>query len=200
MQIHLIRHGEVDNPGDIVYADIHGFVLSARGRAQAAAAGEHLAENPPVLIVSSPLDRAVETARLIAAGTGSDVVTDRRLTEWALAVRWRGGVWPELPTTFPGELEAYLENPFDLPFCPESIEEVADRISAAVNEHAAAASGAVAFVAHEDPLHITHHRLTGQHPEVFHENKPGHCSITTLQSTNGGWTDVTRWNPPPLAP
>ncbi|MDJ0954304.1 MAG: histidine phosphatase family protein [Acidimicrobiia bacterium] len=197
MHIHLIRHGEVENPGDIVYGDIPGFVLSPHGRQQAKAAGRYLAPNPPTLIVSSPLDRAVETAGLIAAATGARTTTDVRLTEWFLAVRWRGATWSQLPTVFPGELEAYLADPRHLPFCDESIDLVADRFTAAVAEHVAGADGDVAFVSHEDSLHAAHNRLVGRTPEVFHANKPTHCSVTTLQRTNDGWADVVRWEPAP---
>ncbi len=198
MHIHLIRHGEVHNPGDVVYADIPGFGLSPRGRRQAEEAGRYLAPNPPALIVSSPLDRAVETAGLVADVTGSQTTTDRRLIEWALAVRWRGARWSHLPTAFPGELEAYLEDPHDLPFSAESIDQVADRFAAAVADHVAATPGDVAFVSHEDPLHIAHMRLVGRTPEVFHQQKPKHCSITTLQLAGSGWVDVVRWTPPPV--
>ncbi len=196
MQIRLIRHGEVDNPGDVVYADIPGFTLSQKGRDQAHAAAEYLAEAPPQLIVSSPLDRAVATADLIAATTGAAVTTDPRLTEWGLAVRWRGARWADLPVVFPGELEAYLADPRHLPFCPESIDEVADRTSDAVREWVAAVQGDIAFVSHEDPIHATHLRLTGANPPVFHEAKPTHCSVTTLQPADSGWTTHLHWAPP----
>ena len=106
MTIHLIRHGEVHNPLGFVYADIAGFSLSEKGRLQAKAAGEYLSGEPPRLIVTSPLDRAVETATIIAAATGADVTADGRLSEWGLGVRWRGALWAELPKAFPGELEA----------------------------------------------------------------------------------------------
>ncbi len=195
MQIHLIRHGEVDNPGNVVYADIPGFALSGKGRDQAAAAGQYLRRKPPALIVSSPLDRAQETAGLISAETGADVVTDRRLTEWGLAVRWRGALWDRLPTVFPGELEAYLANPRDLPFCPESIDQVARRIAAAVAAWTDTEPGDIAFVSHEDPIHATHLHLTRSNPEVFHQNKPVHCSITTLQRTTEQWRTHSYWAP-----
>lgn len=195
MRIHLIRHGEVDNPANTVYADIPGFRLSAKGRSQATAAGRHLSTTPPHLLVSSPLDRAAETAGLIAAETGGDVVTDPRLSEWGLAVRWRGAAWAELPTVFPGELEAYLADPTNLPFCPESIEQVATRIATAVADWTSRYDE-VAFVSHEDPIHATHLHLTGVTPAVFHSEKPAHCSVITLVPGEGAWSTAARWDPP----
>lgn len=196
MRIHLIRHGEVDNPGNVVYADIPGFSLSARGRGQATAAGEYLAHGTLSLIVSSPLDRAVETAAGIGAITRAPVVTDARLTEWSLAVRWRGAVWDRLPEVFPGELEAYFATPYHLPFCPESLGQVTERIHAAVAEWSVR-DGEVAFVSHEDPLHATHLRLTGIEPTTYHADKPTHGSVTTLGRAGDVWATVARWAPPP---
>lgn len=196
MQIHLVRHGEVDNPGDVVYADIPGFRLSKRGRAQAAAAGGYLADARVRRIVSSPLERAVETANLIGEVTGAEIATDGRLTEWGLAVRWRGASWPKLQVAFPGELDAYLADPFHLPFSPESLHEVARRVTTAVHEWAGSSDGDVVFVSHEDPVHAAHLELAGSSTtETFHRDKPTHCSVITLGKKAGMWVTTSRWAP-----
>lgn len=195
MQIHLIRHGEVANPRDVVYADIPGYGLSPRGRQQAKAAGEYLSGFSLRSIVTSPLDRALETAELIAAATGAAIVTDARLTEWRLSARWRGAVWSALPVVYPGELEAYLEDPFHLPFSPESLDQVADRVTTAVTDRCRADTGDIAFVSHQDPIHIAHLRLVAAQPQVFHQRKPNHCTVTSLQGSGDDWLEVSRWNP-----
>lgn len=64
--IHLIRHGEVHNPQQVMYARLPGFRLSERGRQQAQAAGMALRERPLAALFSSPQQRAQETAALIA--------------------------------------------------------------------------------------------------------------------------------------
>ena len=196
MAIHLIRHGEVDNPHELVYADIPGFGLSAKGQRQATAAGEYLARHPLRLIVSSPLDRARETAERIAEATGARVEIDSRLTEWGLLVRWRGASWSELSVVFAGELDAYLDMPETLPFSPEQISEVADRVAAAVDDWRAAGDGDIAFISHQDPIHAAHLRLTGEWPNRFHDGKPRHCTVLTLQSGNSRWRTTASWDPP----
>ncbi|MDJ0664497.1 MAG: histidine phosphatase family protein [Acidimicrobiia bacterium] len=196
MPIHLIRHGEVSNPHGLVYADIPGFTLSAKGRRQATAAGEYLVDKPPRLIVSSPLDRATETAERIARVTGSDVVADARLTEWAVTVRWRGAAWADLPTVYPGELEAYLDDPRTIEFSSESITDLADRVNAAVTEWSARTDGDVAFISHEDPIHAAYLRLIDSSPARFHEGKPRHCAVLTLEQAEQAWHAAARWDPP----
>jgi broad specificity phosphatase PhoE len=80
-RIHLVRHGEVENPRGIVYGRLPGYNLSERGRREAAGAAEWLGEAPVAAIWASPLERAQETAAIIAEPHGLEVVTDDRLTE-----------------------------------------------------------------------------------------------------------------------
>jgi broad specificity phosphatase PhoE len=79
--IHLVRHGHVENPGRVLYGRLPGFHLSARGRAQAGMLARHFAATPLAAVVSSPLERAQQTAGPIAAAHGLEVRTDLRLIE-----------------------------------------------------------------------------------------------------------------------
>lgn len=79
--IHLVRHGEVENPKGVIYGRLPGYHLSERGRLQARAAAERLKHAGLTAVWASPLERAQETAQLIAEPHGLAVVTDERLTE-----------------------------------------------------------------------------------------------------------------------
>ncbi|MDQ3783156.1 MAG: histidine phosphatase family protein, partial [Actinomycetota bacterium] len=68
--LHLVRHGEVDNPEHVVYGDLANFGLSIAGHRQAAAAGRYLSRRPIERVVCSPLLRAVSTAWAIGARHG----------------------------------------------------------------------------------------------------------------------------------
>ncbi len=63
----LIRHADVDNPRRVLYGHLPGFPLSLRGREQAAELGRRLQPEQVRLIAHSPLERARETAEVIAA-------------------------------------------------------------------------------------------------------------------------------------
>ena len=54
------------NPDRILYGRLAGFPLSPRGEEQAKAAAEYLATRDIGYLVSSPLERAVQTARPLA--------------------------------------------------------------------------------------------------------------------------------------
>ena len=79
--VHLLRHGEVHNPHRILYGRLPGYHLSELGRRMAGLAAEHLADHDVVHVVSSPLERARETAAPIAEAHGLQVHLDERVQE-----------------------------------------------------------------------------------------------------------------------
>ena len=195
MTAFLVRHGEVENPDRVVYADLPGFGLSERGRAEAAAAASFLAPLSVTAIYASPLDRAQETASFISDACGAPIGTRDDLTEWLVARRWKGVTWEDLPTAFPGELEAYLDHPTDLPFAEESIPQLGNRIAAAVTELAAAHSKErIAIVSHQDPIQAGRLTLRGLPLAELHINRPGHCDVLTLEPGEP-WQEIGHWVP-----
>jgi broad specificity phosphatase PhoE len=62
-----VRHGLVENPGQVYYGRLDGFGLAAEGRAQAAAAGRYLAGDSVATIYHSPMLRARQTAAILRA-------------------------------------------------------------------------------------------------------------------------------------
>ncbi|MDU0938323.1 MAG: histidine phosphatase family protein, partial [Dermabacter sp.] len=68
--VHLVRHGEVHNPGKILYGRLPGYRLSERGEQMARLTGAALAERDIAKVVASPLLRAQQTAKPIAEPHG----------------------------------------------------------------------------------------------------------------------------------
>lgn len=195
--VHLVRHGEVLNPDGIVYGDLPGFSLSAAGRLQAQAAADRFATAPVDTVVSSPLQRALDTARPIAAAAGLQLHTDDRLSEWAIGLRWAGVAWVDLPTRFPGELEAYARHPDDLPFVSETLDEVAQRMHEVVIELGGRHPGGTAvLVSHQDPIQALRLRLTARELDELQVDKPTHAGVFTFMSGAVGWTEMASWTPP----
>ena len=194
-RLHLVRHGEVHNPDHLVYADLPGFGLSELGRRQAAETATHLADHEVGIVVSSPLQRAIETAGFIAARHGIGVVVDERLTEWKLAQGWAGLRWEDVERERPGQLVAYLADPADLPFSPESLAELGERIAASAIAHAASTAGDTVVVSHQDPIHAGVRILTGSGFADFNDDKPAHATVVTLQRDDGRWIEIRRFSP-----
>jgi probable phosphomutase (TIGR03848 family) len=78
----LVRHGLTALTGPVLAGRTPGLALDERGRAQAAALAERLRPVPLAAIVSSPLDRCLQTAGAVAAGRdGQAPQVDDRLVE-----------------------------------------------------------------------------------------------------------------------
>jgi probable phosphomutase (TIGR03848 family) len=91
----LVRHGLTALTGPVLSGRRPGIPLDERGRAQASALADRLRPLPFRAIVSSPLDRCLETARAIAAGRAdggadAEVRLDDRLLEVDYGT-WTGG-------------------------------------------------------------------------------------------------------------
>src|SRR5690625_7046474 len=81
--VHLLRHGEVHNPGRILYGRIPGFYLSERGQAMAQRIADDFTERGADVahVVASPLLRAQQTATPLARAYGLPINTDVRVIE-----------------------------------------------------------------------------------------------------------------------
>jgi broad specificity phosphatase PhoE len=95
-RILLIRHGSTDLLGRVLYGRLPGVHLNEEGRHQARVAGLALKTRYRVdAVVSSPLERAIETAQLIADPQGVEVAIDENLNEVDCGI-WVGKPFPEL--------------------------------------------------------------------------------------------------------
>lgn len=77
----LIRHAAHGHLGQVLSGRMPGVPLSAAGRAQAAALAERLSREPIAAVLSSPVERARETATAIAAAKGLEVEVAAALDE-----------------------------------------------------------------------------------------------------------------------
>lgn len=66
--VHLLRHGEVYNPEGVLYGRLPGYFLSDLGQEMAIRAAAALADNDVAAVISSPMERAQQTAQPIAEG------------------------------------------------------------------------------------------------------------------------------------
>lgn len=193
--IHLVRHGEVDNPKHVVYGRLPGYGLSERGLEQAQDAARYLASPPIVAVWSSPLERAIETAYEIARRHQLPVKVDDALTEWKMADEWEGLVWEDLPEARPGQLEAYLDKPWDLAFAAESLETCARRVGAVVRRlDEMYRDGEVVVVGHQDPTQAARLLLTGKTLADQHTGKPLHATVLSLRAGTP-WVELARYDP-----
>jgi broad specificity phosphatase PhoE len=127
----LTRHGHTTRSEPDQYLGQRvAAPLSERGRADAQRLAERLDGVPLERILTSPLERALETARILAAGRGIAVEPDDRLMERDYGA-WEGMTIEQIQARFPSEFERYEHDPstFDIGGA-ESGNEVAARLRA----------------------------------------------------------------------
>jgi probable phosphoglycerate mutase len=183
-QVWLARHGETEWSASGRHTGRTDIPLTDAGRAQAKRLGSQLRGRPYQLVLTSPLSRAAETARL--AGFGDVAVTDDDLREWDygdLEGRTTSDIRVELPgwTIWRGPWRA-----------GESIDEVgarADRVIARVR----AVDGDVLVFAHGHLLRVLAARWLELAPSAG-----GMFALSTATISLLGWERgspvIERWN------
>jgi len=148
----LLRHGQTELSVDRRFSGVGDPSLTDVGRAMAAAAATRLVARGVDVVVSSPLSRACETADLVAAELGLDVVVDPDLRETDFG-DWEGCTFAEVQQRWPGELAAWLADPAVAPPSGESFAMTATRVRRARDRLLTAHSGStVVVVSHVTPL------------------------------------------------
>jgi broad specificity phosphatase PhoE len=175
--VHLMRHGEVHNPGGVLYGRLDGFHLSDLGAQMARLVAAHLVTNDITHVVASPLERAQETAAPIAADHGVEIHTDPRVIESANRFEGRGTSAVELfhPRNW------HLFRDVTKPSWGEPYEEIAVRMLAAIADARDTARGHEAVVvSHQLPVWTVRNKLEGR--RLWHDPRKRECTLASLTS------------------
>ena len=179
--IHVMRHGEVDNPDGVLYGRLPGFGLTELGHAMAARAAEYLVDSGADIarVISSPLLRAQLTAAPTAAAYDLGIQSDPRLIE-------SDNVFEGLPVNTNRAMLAnpkyfkYYCNPLR-PSWGEPYRDIASRMSAALSSALREARGREALVvSHQNPI-VTLTRFVNGQP-LAHAPKSRHCALASITS------------------
>jgi broad specificity phosphatase PhoE len=175
--VHVLRHGEVHNPGGVLYGRLPGFRLSDHGRDQAELVAKALADADLAVVVASPLQRAQETAAPVAAQHGLTVRTDDRLVE--AGNRFEGERLDARSLRDPRRWWR-LRDPFT-PSWGEPYRVIAERVHGAVHRARELAAGREAVcVSHQLPIVTLRRFATGQH--LWHDPRRRQCALASLTS------------------
>jgi probable phosphoglycerate mutase len=179
-EVVLVRHGSCDPPA------IDGLIggrsdpdLNARGREEAAAAGDRLAREAVAAIHVSPMNRTTETAApIIAAHPEVEPVLDADLREIYLG-EWEGhGIASRGASGDPELARVFTEQRWDLIPGSEDIGDFGRRVRRGIE--AAADAGAdgslVVVVTHSAVIAEFLRQITGAEPFAFLHNSNGSTS------------------------
>jgi broad specificity phosphatase PhoE len=177
--IHLLRHGEVDNPKGVLYGRLPGYHLSELGRKMADRVAEALAGRDITAVISSPLERAQETAAPIAARFDLEVQLDPRLTEADNTFEGLTFGVGDGSLRRPAHWR-HLRNPFR-PSWGEAYTEQAARMRAAIADARQQVAGHEAvLVSHQLPIWVTRCSLEGR--RLWHDPRRRQASLASLTS------------------
>lgn len=136
----LWRHGQTDyNLGGRLQGQVD-IPLNATGREQAEQAAQVVAGFAPARIVASDLQRAAETAGVLAGIVGLDVTVDPRLRERSFGA-WEGLLHAEIFAGWPELALAWRRGEPLVGIDAEQRAEVGERFAAAMAEHTAGLAG-----------------------------------------------------------
>lgn len=177
--VHLLRHGEVNNPAKVLYGRLPGYVLSDLGHEMAQRAADALAKSDLTAVISSPLERAQQTAKPIASVHGLSITLDEKLIEAenifeGQRVSVGDGILRQ-PRAW-----KHLYNPVR-PSWGEPYKVVAARMRTAVFQARNLARGhEVVLVSHQLPIWIS--RLDFEGRRFAHDPRKRQCNLASITS------------------
>ncbi|UVI37126.1 histidine phosphatase family protein [Brevibacterium spongiae] len=181
--IHLVRHGEVDNPEGILYGRLPNFGLTDRGHEMAARVAKHFDEATtiPVELVASPLLRTQQTMAPLAKALDLPVFDDDRVIEAANS--FEGQRLNARRLAEPKNL-IRLYNPLT-PSWGEPYRQIVLRMRAAMaslraklTNYGPGAEGVI--VSHQLPIWVT--RLSGEGRSLVHDPRRRECDLASITS------------------
>lgn len=177
--VHLVRHGEVHNPDRILYGRLADFHLSDLGREMADLVATHLADHDITHVISSPLERARETAAPIAATHSLEIELDERALEAENAFEGRAVAGGKGIFRDP-KLWKLMVNPMR-PSWGEPYVDLAARMQAAVDSARDLARGHEAvIVSHQAPIWMLRLAIEGR--RFVHDPRKRECTLASLTS------------------
>jgi probable phosphoglycerate mutase len=196
----FIRHGETGwNVEHRLPGQLPGISLNEKGIQQVKQLAEALAAIPVSAIISSPLERACETAQILAEGRDLRIHTEPALADTEVGV-WAGKTIEEVSKNDPA-WKAFVRNPTVAPEGVETFTALQERAVAAVERWRTTENiGAYpAFVAHADVIKVLlAHYLpleVSRAPSLMIENAS--VSLVELEPDHQPRVIAVSWSPRP---
>jgi broad specificity phosphatase PhoE len=194
--VHVIRHGEVENPEKILYGRQPGWRLSQRGEEMAQVVADWSKSIDLGALHASPLQRAQETAAPIARAHSLNITTDEKLIEAANIFEGKKFELGSGVLRHPSSWK-HLVNPWK-PSWGEPYEEQISRMLAAVFQARDAAQGIDAIlVSHQLPIWILRSAIEGR--RLIHDPRKRQCtlaSVTSIHFDNEAMISGTSYSEP----
>ncbi len=192
---HLVRHAEHDLLGRVLTGRMPGVLLNERGRGQALRLARLFSGCAIAAVVSSPLERAQETAAPIAAALGLDVDTDAGLDEIDFG-EWTGVTFEALQDLPGWQAWNQFRGTALTPGGEMMLEALARALGALERLRQAHPEGEVVLVSHQDVLKALLAHSLGMPLDLMHRIELVPASWSVLQMFEDGGSRVGGVNLP----
>jgi alpha-ribazole phosphatase len=190
---YLVRHGETEWNAENRLCGRSDVPLSEAGRRQAESLAERLKPIPFEALYSSPLKRALETARLISELVGLEPILDPRLVELDYG-RWEGKTLAEIMKNHSSTFRAWDADPGQVaPPGGESGLEVQQRLLPFLDFLAARhPQGHVLVVFHKTVCRLAICHALGMSPSEYRRRLiVDNAALSIIQARPYGWQLIT---------
>jgi ribonuclease H / adenosylcobalamin/alpha-ribazole phosphatase len=192
----LLRHGETEHTVRKLFSGSGGEdpPLTSAGSAQATAAAASLTSRGITDVVSSPMQRARETAGIVAAALGLPVREVDDLRECAFG-DWEGHTFAEVRERWPQELAGWLGSTSVAPPGGESFDAVDRRVRLARDKLLARhPEGTILVVSHVTPIKTLVRVSLGAPAAAIYRMELSPASVTEIQWYSNGTASLRRFN------
>lgn len=184
--VHVLRHGQVHNPDNILYGRQPGWRLSELGHQMAEVVAQWSTQFNVGALLASPLQRAQETAAPLAKAHNLEIITDTNLIESANIFEGKKFELGSGVLRHP-EMWRYLTKPW-VPSWGEPYEEQINRMLAALFSardiaNAASVAGAprdAFMVSHQLPIWTLRSIVEGR--SLMHDPRKRECTLASVTS------------------
>lgn len=184
-EIILVRHGETEWNVKERFRGRIDLDLNETGMKQAELLAKYLSWRKIEAIYSSPLQRALKTAKIMAKSHKIEVSIAPGLIDFNFG-EWEGLTPEEVKAKFPELFRVWVSHPERVKIpSGESLEEVSQRSTAVVAEIVKRYSGAAVLVSHRVVNKVIICGLLGLDNSHFWNIKQDHCGITIFIYENG---------------
>ena len=185
----IVRHAQATGNREGRFQCRKNNELTDLGRGQLALLSERLRNIHLDAVISSPLSRAMDTARACIDGRNMDIITDPRLLEID-AGEMESLLWDELYERYPEQMAHWKDSPHI--FCPpggETMAQLYERVTAAAEDIAARYDGKTVLV--------STHGVVVRNLMCWAKRLPFErlCEVQRWSNTGIGIVDVTDGKP-----
>lgn len=190
MLLYIVRHGETEFNAERRLQGQYDAPLNKNGRDLAKKTGEELKDVSFDLVLTSPLERSVETAKLLLGNRQAPIIKDDRLKEFCMG-EWEGLLFDEIQKRDVEQMfQKYWNDPMHYAGAPggESTEQVFERAKDffdEITQNQDYQDKTILISSHGGTIRAILHNVYDDKNDFWHGQVPPNCSLNIVSIKDG---------------